>query len=425
MGAGNPTGERAKISVDDALEIAIELHKRGNIEEAVTIYGDVLEADPDNPNAFHYLGIARHQLGESDAAIELLQRSLELAPGNVNAINNLGNMYRETGMLERAEECYREVLELAPRHADTLVNMAVSLRGLKKTDEALAAVKEAIEINPKHAQAWHNLGNIYCDLKQFKEALSAYGQSDELEPDSERPSLEIARILAKSGRRNDAIEVLRRVLKRDPINPVVRHTLASISGEDVPARASDAFVRYTFDNFASSFDESLARLEYTAPRLVADEILQFAAARKVDILDIGCGTGLCGPLLRSVASVLIGVDLSPAMLAKAKQRGVYDRLEEAELTAFMRETDAHYDAVICVDTLIYFGRIDEVIAAAGNRLRAGGCLVFTVESHGRDVSEAAYRLQDHGRYSHSDDYVSQTESGEPVPGALVVARKQS
>ena len=441
MNEGTRPGESVKISVEKALEIAIEFHKRGEVEDAIEIYGDILSADPDNPDVVHYLGVAKHQLGESDEAIELLRKSLELAPGNASAINNLGNIYRETGELERAEECYRDVLSFAPQHVDALINMGISLRGLGKTDQAHAVIKEAIEADPNHPQAWHNLGNICRDLKRFDDALSAYTRAGELDLTSNDSLLELAMLLVFSGRLDDAIERLQIVLKRDPENSVAKHTLAAACGEDIPDRASDDYVRHTFDKYAASFDESLAKLEYRAPNRVADEVLAFAGERKLDILDIGCGTGLCGPLIRPVANRLVGVDLSPAMLAKAKRRQVYDDLAEAELTAYLRESDAQYDIIICVDTLVYFGKLDEAVAAAGDRLRSGGCLVFTVERHGEDVSKEAYRLQHHGRYSHSDGYLSETvaaaglelarlehiiprtESGEPVSGALVVVHK--
>ena len=234
--------------------------------------------------------------------------------------------------------------------------------------------------------------------------------------------------------------MLKRLSIQKPGNAVVEHTLASISGESVPDRASDDYVRITFDRYAASFDESLARLEYKAPRLVADEVKAFAAGKTLDILDIGCGTGLCGPLLKPFARTLVGVDLSRAMLVRARQREVYDELVEAELTAYLGRTDARFDAIVCVDTLVYFGSIDEALATARKKLRNGGCLVFTVERHAPEVSEEDYRLQHHGRYSHSDAYLSEavaaagldldrlehivprTESGEAVAGALVVAR---
>jgi predicted TPR repeat methyltransferase len=218
--------------------------------------------------------------------------------------------------------------------------------------------------------------------------------------------------------------------------------IASFGGTETPDRASDQFVTATFDTFAVSFDASLARLKYKAPQLVGDELKRLTSSdRKIDILDIGCGTGLCGPIVKPLASLLVGVDLSPGMLQKARQRDTYDSLHEAELTEFMLKSDVSYDAIICVDTFVYFGKLDEALAAAESILNAGGHLIFTVERHTRDECADDFRLQDHGRYSHIDEYLERAlaatglvvqsltpviprmEVGEPVSGSLVVARK--
>ena len=110
--------------------------------------------------------------------------------------------------------------------------------------------------------------------------------------------------------------------------------LAACSGRDVPARASDAFVEKTFDSFAASFDSKLASLAYRAPALVAEMLAHCGvnASRSLDVLDAGCGTGLCGPFLAPYARRLVGVDLSQGMLAKARARNAYDELAKSELT---------------------------------------------------------------------------------------------
>ena len=115
--------------------------------------------------------------------------------------------------------------------------------------------------------------------------------------------------------------------------------LAACSGRDVPARASDAFVEKTFDSFAASFDAKLASLGYRAPALVAEMLAHAGldASRSLDVLDAGCGTGLCGPLVAPYARRLVGVDLSEAMLARARARDVYDELVKGELTAYLRD----------------------------------------------------------------------------------------
>jgi predicted TPR repeat methyltransferase len=159
----------------------------------------------------------------------------------------------------------------------------------------------------------------------------------------------------------------------------------------------------------------------------------------LDILDAGCGTGLCGPLLRPLAARLIGVDLSPAMLTRARERAVYDELVQAELTTWLRQHAGAFDVIAAADVLVYFGDLRAWMAAAAASLHPGGRLVFTTERS--EAEPRGFRLHPHGRYSHTQDYVEQTllaagllpllcervqlrlEGGEPVAGTLVVAGK--
>src|SRR5690606_35079457 len=134
--------------------------------------------------------------------------------------------------------------------------------------------------------------------------------------------------------------------------------------EAAPARASDDYVRESFDAFAAEFDESLETLRYQAPRLVVDALAAARPDEGLRVLDAGCGTGLCGPLLRPLASHITGIDLSPGMIARARdrrmheggtaERPVYDELVVAELTSWLAHHPAQFDAVVAADVLVYF-----------------------------------------------------------------------
>ena len=158
------------------------------------------------------------------------------------------------------------------------------------------------------------------------------------------------------------------------------------------------------------------------------------------VIDAGCGTGLCGPLLRSHCARLVGVDLSSQMVERARLRQCYDELAVAELSAFMRSRPSMFDAVISADTLVYFGALEEPLSAAREALRVNGLLVFTIEALPATASQS-YRLEAHGRYAHGEQYIRDAlaatgfsvtaftpatlreESGEPVSGAVVTARR--
>jgi predicted TPR repeat methyltransferase len=218
--------------------------------------------------------------------------------------------------------------------------------------------------------------------------------------------------------------------------------LAACSGRDVPARASDAFIEKTFDGFAASFDSKLAKLHYRAPQLVAATLEQSGGepSKSLDILDAGCGTGLCGPLVAPFARRLVGVDLSARMLAQAETRKTYNELVKGELTAFLTDHPDAFDVIVSADTLVYFGPLEAVAAAAASTLRTHGQLIFTVEEWVNAAPDTTYTINPHGRYSHARGYIERVltaaglrpeirpaelrlEAGDPVAGLVVRALK--
>jgi predicted TPR repeat methyltransferase len=218
--------------------------------------------------------------------------------------------------------------------------------------------------------------------------------------------------------------------------------LAACTGRDVPARASNGFVERTFDSFAASFEAKLQRLSYRAPALVAAmlEDSHLEPLKCLDVLDAGCGTGLCGPLVAPYARHLIGVDLSEGMLVHAKEKNVYLALVKAELTDYLRDNCEAFDLIVAADTLVYFGDLESVLVAAARALRPNGLLVFTLEHAEGGEADVDYRLELHGRYSHAGAYVERVlvfaglqpeivhaelrmESGAPVAGLVMRATK--
>jgi predicted TPR repeat methyltransferase len=270
-----------------------------------------------------------------------------------------------------------------------------------------------------------------------------YTQAVRLRPYNAEYYPRLARALYALKREPEALEVYERWLAIEPHSCEAQHMVAAASGRTVPGRASDAYVRRVFDRFADSFDEVLKNLDYRAPQLLVNRVAQVIGAGQgtLDVLDAGCGTGLCGILLKAWARRLIGVDLSPKMVEKAQVREVYDQLVVGELTAYLAMHPAAYDLVISADTLCYFGDLTAVISAGATSLRPMGRLGFTLEKATKSDAPAGYRLQSNGRYSHTEAYVRRvlSEAGmapvsveeavlrmerlEPVQGLVVMATK--
>jgi predicted TPR repeat methyltransferase len=361
-------------------------------------------------------------------------------------------------MVDEAEVCWRRALELKPDSVRTHNNLGVALKQRGKLDEALASYRRALELKPDYAEAYNNLANALWEEGKIPEAEACWRRTIELRPDCTDAYSNLGMMLYERKRLAEAADILKQWLRYAPENPVARHMVAAFTGQDVPARAADEYVRSSFDHFARTFDVKLQRLDYRAPDLVMAAVAEALGDPRgeLEVLDAGCGTGWCGPLLRPYARRLTGVDLSPAMIEQARARQVYDDLIVGELTAHLEAAAGRYDLVASADTLVYFGDLKPVAAAAAGALRSGGLLIFTVEKadpalHTLRVREPRYAkrdeyegfvLQPHGRYCHTEDYVRRTlteagltvrelapgilrkEMGLPVQGIVASARKR-
>jgi predicted TPR repeat methyltransferase len=425
------------------IQKAVSCHRSGKLDKAQRIYRRVLASDPDHVDALHFIGVLHHQCGRSDKAIECIGKAIALRPDYVDAYNNLGNVLKETGKLEAATKAYRRVVRLVPAHADAWSNLGVVLRAQGGYDEALGAYTKAIEVDADHVIAWQNRGNLLAKLDRLDEAVAAYLKVLELQPHDTYAYDLLGKTLYRAGRVAEAVSVYRKWLAADTDNAVACHMLAACTGDAAPERAPDRYVRDIFDGFAASFDQVLDRLNYRAPRLIASVLDRFYETpdASLDVVDAGCGTGLCGDFLRPLARRLTGVDLSPGMLAKARGRGLYDQLLEAELTAWLATQADACDLIVSADTLVYFGELVPVLSAACGAMRSASLLVFTLEETEATGSDSGYRLDPSGRYSHTREYVTSAlaradlqlveidrvvlrqERAQDVAGILVTARK--
>jgi predicted TPR repeat methyltransferase len=431
-----------ELGIVEAMALAQELRKDERLEAAEELYRRILAAAPDYADALHFRGVVTFQLGRAEDAERLIRRAVELAPDYADAHNNLGNVLQRQKRFAEATTCYEHALALRPDLADAHSNLGNTLHQQERYDEAVSCCQRAIALRPDMAEAYLNLGKALMELERLAEAWAAFRRALELRPFHVESYRYLGMVLYARGRIDEAADVYRTWLSHDPGNPVARHMLAGCTGAAVPTRASDTYVRNVFDVFADSFDAVLGRLQYRAPALVA----QAAAAvlgpptARLDILDAGCGTGLCAEHFKPFARRLVGVDLSIEMLKRAAMRRLYDELILGELTAFVGAIPEAWDHVVSADTLVYFGDLMPVMAAAHRGLRPGGHLVFTLERFDESLPEG-FKINPHGRYSHTEAYVRgvlaaarleprqiapvhlRLELKKPVDGLLVVAAR--
>jgi predicted TPR repeat methyltransferase len=274
-------------------------------------------------------------------------------------------------------------------------------------------------------------------------AADLFGQALELAPGFAAAWFELGDAREKSGDREGALAAFQKAVAADPgdrLGAALRLARLGV-GEAVMSRG---YVRTLFDQYALSFDRALTQgLSYRAPELLLAAVETACrergrAMRFGSMLDLGCGTGLAGAAFRPHIDWLIGVDLSPGMVAEARNKGLYDRLAVGDLMEFLAaeaQSHARHHLIVAADVFTYLPDLGSVAAAVAGVLAPEGAFAFTVETH----DKPGVILRETLRYAHGEDHVraalagaglqilalapgsTRTEKGEAVPGLIAVA----
>jgi predicted TPR repeat methyltransferase len=387
------------------------LRVQGKLGEAVACHHRALNLKPDYVQAYNNLGNALKDQGKLDEAVAQYQRAISIRPDFAEAYLNLGNALCYTGKLDEAVAQYQRALAFRPDFALAHDNLGNTLRDLGKLDEAVAHYRRAVALRPDFAQAYNNLGNTLIDQGKLAEAVAQYQRAISIRPDFAEAYLSMGNAFKELGRLADAEASYRRALDNDPGDTLgARLLLASLGPGQMPMRASEAHLEKLYVIRSRNWDLGQT---YFGHQLVAEAIRKLPhEPKKLDILDAGCGTGLVGVLVRDLANRLDGIDMSSAMLEKAREKNIYDHTYLADLFSFMADHSNSYDAVACAATLIHFGDLTSVFHAAASSLRDDGLFVFTLfpNDSGHNNQEVAVHpnssLATAGCFAHSSSYVS-------------------
>lgn len=441
---------------------------RRQYDAAVTALRRATELDADRPEAWLGLGLAllaRGAEGDGDAAVGALEKARAGGIETPELLHHLGVSQLTAGRSDAAVESIQSAIRKEPDDPTLYYHLALAHQTRGEPKEVRKALLKAAELNPRFAKAWHGLGVLEAEAGNMPVAISMFRRAISVKDDYALAYQSLAHALRKAGqteeadrveqqahwaagearrssesRRNAAgsVESLERKITPSKEALELHYALAALTKVAPPTTVPPAAVSGLFDKYADHFDEHLqGKLQYRAPQLLVDALMKLNPATPMDAMDLGCGTGLCGPLLRPAARTLVGVDLSPAMIDKARERNVYDRLDVADVVQALRDAPAGYDLLISADVIIYMGDLQPVFEAATTALRPGGRFAFTVEAGSGD----RYELRKNRRYTHAKPYlqhlaamygfaeetfdtvVLRLEAEKPVAGYLVILRR--
>ena len=438
----------------ESLEAAIRHHLAHRYDEAEAVYRRIIEQQPSAAAPRHWLGFMLQQRDRLDEAHALIAESLRLDPSHADWHFNFGILLARMGRTAQAQQALLDAIALDRNNYFSWTNLGSLYEKAGDPEKAEQSYLAATVLNPDCPDAFYLLSSLCVDQRRFTEARRYHCLGFVAGPAGDKSRIKLSMAYYELGRAEEAIALIDAWLLEQPDHPEAQQLAIAYTGLPAPERCSEAYVESTYDGFAASFETTLTKLKYAGPQALAEELQDAGfAPDRFETLELGCGTGLNAEILKTVSAVLTGVDLSRRMLEQASLKAVYDRLVKAEICAFLRESlqDEQYDLIACMDTLIYFGTLDEIVLLMARNLKPGGSLILTTEKlpekddangEAAPAGPVTSHLNISGRYSHAEAYLRKLleanglelirirdltlrmEAGMPIPGQILRARKR-
>ena len=326
-----------------------------------------------------------------DAAAVYFCEALQINPRSIPALINSANIERDA---PTAEKMYKQAIGLDDKDFDAHLNYAVFLHRQNRLPEALEEYRKAVIINPDAPEASANLGTLHRGLGELERALDLFFNALNLAPDNPQYALNIAETLVMLHRENpqSAEKIAADWYKNCPQNIFAARVNAAFKGENIGNDTQ--YSRELFDLFADNYENTMHNLEYGLPQ----KMTEFAGKIKGMIIDLGCGTGLLGQKLKNDDNRIIGVDISPKMLQKAKAKNVYTELVEADIIEYCRNLPTEA-TVVAADVIGYIGDI-----APLSELIFPRDFIFSAAID--DTLPVDFKLSESGRYVYKSEYIA-------------------
>jgi predicted TPR repeat methyltransferase len=346
--------------------------------------------------------------GRASEAAGALQLLIESGRAGLLARLMYARAVGEAGEPQAALGAARETALMFPGIAAVALSLGEALLRAGHIPIAIAEFQRALRIDPQLAEARFLLGCAWLEAGEPDKALQAFHE-----------------------------------IPAEAAPPELRDKFAEAEQMRALARSNARYVRHLFDQFATDYDaRMLGQLAYSAPRILRELaclVNPDLQPGSLDILDLGCGTGLTGLEFRGLARWLDGIDLSPSMIEKARARGIYDELAVADVEN-LTGAQERYDLVLAADTLVYLGDLRATFASVSTQLKPPGFFLFTVE---KETEGNGFLLGPKRRWRHSENYLRgeadrlrytvaglvncspRKEAGVPVEGYAVALQKSN
>ena len=429
--------QKTKLPPEAHNNLASLYERAGNHSKALTHYSAAVHAAPDFAMAHYNLGLLFLKQNQLDAAKTQFNNVLSLNPEHTDAQFYQGIIHLTHNELDSAEKAFQAVLVHNKEHPDALANLGVIALKRDQGQQAITYFAQALTFDEHHEDARNNLAATFMHYDRFENALTHYAMLLEKHPDNLEYHYNAGVAEMALGQLEHATKHFELILKHNPKHHACLTNLASIAqrlghtqkaisylthAHDLnPHDKSSEFMldafkhgkeqrpacpeyaQNLFDNYALHYEKHMTEtLKYSVPRHMAQLLHQLIPELQVTrALDLGCGTGLSGIVLRELSQHLTGVDLSPKMLGHARDKAIYDELVEAELITYLSQDKTTYDLITAADVLPYLGDLTPLFEHVKAHLAPQGLFILTHE-----ISNTAnWLLQTTARFAHHPDYL--------------------
>jgi len=422
------------------LETARTQMGQGQLREAALTLNEAQKVLPGDARIFMMAGLMAEKSGNVKGAFEMLRKSVATAPGWGPGLLELALLLARQNQFAEAIEKAEEVARLEPKNPMVLAGVIDIAHRAGHAEMAVRHLRRGLELVPGDVQLRRLLARDLSDLARHAEALEVWDGLIEQDPQDREALMGRVRTLMVMGSPTRAAAdtgALRALLPEDP---VVAYYDALARGETPPHQPVE-LNRALFDGMAEIYDQAIVRgLGYRLPKIVADRILERYPDKRLNVLDLGCGTGLLGVCLGRLDGFLIGVEISQKMIEQAARHKVYDRFHTVDLNEALAATpEAQYEVLTALDVFAYSGELTRAVADAHRILRPAGDFWFSCELAPEEGADLVVQAND--RYAHKRSHAERLcreagfesveieeldlhrEAGVPVRGILVRARK--
>ncbi|MBI3775686.1 MAG: tetratricopeptide repeat protein [Gammaproteobacteria bacterium] len=409
--------------------------RHGALQHAAVSYRTALAIRPDDSDALNNLGGVLLALDEVTEALHCFTQALQLTPHDAQLHCNSGHALLAAGQLDaarrafhaalnvdetyapahhalavhlqqradftQAQQHYQRALQLAPEHAALHIDFGTWHQTQDRLDDAAACYRHAITLDADAADAWNNLGAVQQAQGELQDAVRSYTHALRSAPEFAAAHKNLASAYHLLGKREHAIEHYHHALRLQPDYTEAEYELAALTGDTRAAPPPD-YVAGLFDQYAHEYDAHMTGvLGYNVPQQLRALVEPHLARPPLAMLDLGCGTGLSGAVFHDLAHTLIGIDLSPKMISRARERDIYDQLCVGDVVSTNLDLNTKFDLILAADVFVYLGDLAAVFAAVREKLLSDGLFAFSVELG----DEQDYVLRGAGRYAHAPAYV--------------------